>query len=138
MVLFRNEIFVLKKNSLFSSERLPSIYVQCVSQRKTLRTKAMHTPSLQPDSTHFFSCSNVCLSVRHYYNSNTFFLSVCLYAIITAGNITCTMNTSRHFGFECTLVMQWCRFFICQSSFNIFDVVSNSIYLCKYWATCIN
>ena len=24
--------------------------------------------SLQPDSTHFFSCSNVCLSVRHYYS----------------------------------------------------------------------
>ena len=29
-------------------------------------------------------------------------LSVCLYAIIAVENVTCTMNTSRHFGFECT------------------------------------
>ena len=29
-------------------------------------------------------------------------MSVCLYAIIAVENVTCTMNTSRHFGFECT------------------------------------
>ena len=34
------------------------------------------------------------------------FFSVCLYAIIAAENVTCTINTSRHFGFECPLVMQ--------------------------------
>ena len=32
-------------------------------------------------------------------------MSVCLYAIITAENVTWTMNTSRHFAFESTLVM---------------------------------
>ena len=34
------------------------------------------------------------------------FFSVCLYAIITAENVTCTMNISLHFGFKCPLVMQ--------------------------------
>ena len=39
-------------------------------------------------------------------------MSVCLYAIITARNITCTMNTSRHFAFEST-ISQSCLCKIC-------------------------
>ena len=39
-------------------------------------------------------------------------MSVCLYAIITARNITCTMNTSRHFAFEST-ISQSCLRKIC-------------------------
>ena len=66
------------------------------------------------------------------------FFSVCLYAIITAENVTCTMNISLHFGFKCPLVMQVYGYSpVCVRSC-IFLVVKTSIYLRKYWTTCIN
>ena len=58
------------------------------------------------------------------------FFSVCLYAIITAENVTCTMNISLHFGFEYPLVMQVYGF--CQ--YALFDDVffwwSKPVFIC--------
>jgi hypothetical protein len=55
-------------------------------------------------------------------------MSVCLYAIITAGNITCTINTSRHFAFESTLLMQWCKFVVIE--FLLYFWRGQTVFIC--------
>ena len=57
-------------------------------------------------------------------------MSVCLYAIITAENVTCTMNISLHFGFEYPLVMQVYGFFQYALVDDVFFWWSKPVFIC--------